>query len=193
MLDGCGFTFWPDLSASRLQAYLAELRNGRTDKPGLSVQSINFYLAACKAFCRWAVRDGRAPDNPLSHLQGGNVRTDRRHDRRALDPDELRRMLDAARTGSVRFGMIGSDRATLYQLAVETGLRAGELRSLTWGSFDLDAGLSTVTVKAASSKHRRDDVLPLKASTAQSLARWHTIMGKVDPETPGIRHDAPER
>ena len=81
--------------------------------------------------------DQRAESNPLTPLQGGNVRLDRRHDRRALSNDELVRLLDVAREGPTRYRMTGPDRARLYQLAVETGLRANELRSLTWDSFDL--------------------------------------------------------
>jgi integrase len=55
--------------------------------------------------------------------------------------------------------MPGRERALLYALALRTGLRANELRSLTAASFNLDAG--TVTVAAAYSKHRREDILPL--------------------------------
>ena len=57
----------------------------------------------------------------------------------------------------------------LYQLAMETGLRASELRSLTRVSFDLDCSPSTVTVEAAYSKRRRKDSLPLKSETVEQL------------------------
>jgi integrase len=57
----------------------------------------------------------------------------------------------------------------LYRLAVESGLRAGELASLTPQSFDLSAACPTVTVQAAYSKRRRQDVLPLRLDTAQQL------------------------
>jgi len=130
------------------------------------------------------VRDRRAADSPLAHLQGGNARVDRRHDRRALSADELRRLLTAVETGPTRMRMSGQDRAMLYRLAVETGLRANELRTLTWGSFDLDAEPATVTVRAAYSKHRRDDVLPLKADMAVLLARWQTIGDGTDSQEP---------
>jgi len=170
VLDGCQFTHWPDVSAALVQNFVGKLR-----KNGRSEQTCSFYLQAAKQFCRWMVRDGRAPDSPLAHLKGGNVRVDRRHDRRALSTDELLRLLAAAETGPIRFGMTGSDRAILYRLTVETGLRANELRTLTWGSFDLKADPPTVTVKAAYSKHRRDDVLPLKADSAKVLAGWRSI------------------
>ncbi len=48
-------------------------------------------------------------------------------------------------------------------------MRAGELRSLTRASFDLDGDPPTVTVEAAYSKHRRQDVLPMRAELAESL------------------------
>lgn len=60
----------------------------------------------------------------------------------------------------------------LYRMAVETGLRVGELRSLTRSSFDLEAVLPTVTVAAAYSKHRRQDIQPLRREFADQLRPW---------------------
>ena len=57
-------------------------------------------------------------------------------------------------------------------MALGTGLRASELRSLTPASFDLDAETPTVTVAAACSKRRRDDVLPMRSDLADALAAW---------------------
>ncbi len=184
IFDGCRFIFWPDVSASKVQTYIAELRTDSEERRGISAQTSNFYVQAVKQFCRWMVQDGRAPDSPVAHLKGINVRTDRRHDRRQLTDDDLRGLLGAARNGPERYGMTGPARATLYQLAVESGLRASELRSLTWGSFDLDSNPPTVTVQAAYSKHRREDTLPLKSSTAQMLARWRDESGTADRRSP---------
>jgi integrase len=171
---GAGFMTWPDISASKLQAYLADRRKDRTDdkgarQRGLSAQTSNFYLQACKQFCRWMIRDARAAENPLDYLQGLNVRTDRRHDRRALSSDELRWLLDATSKAPERFGMGGAERAMLYRLAVETGLRAGELRSLTRSSFQLAVDEPNVTIAAAYAKNLCQDTLPLRASTAAAL------------------------
>ena len=164
-------TYWPELSASKVQAYLAEQRQTKSGKRrvGLSVESANHYLRAVKAFCRWMVLDGRAPDTPLAHLETGNAKTDRRHDRRALTADELAWLLDTTRNASDCYGVGGTDRAMLYRVAVETGLRAGELRSLTVGSFDLDAERPTVTVRAAYSKRRETDVLPIRLEVRDAL------------------------
>jgi len=59
----------------------------------------------------------------------------------------------------------------LYRLAVETGLRSAELRSLTRSSFNLAREEPTVTIAAAYAKNRRQDTLPLKPETANALAR----------------------
>ena len=160
IIDGCKFRTWTDISASKVQYYLADLRNGGES---ISAQTFNFYLQNIKQFCKWMVQDGRASESPLQHLKGLNVRTDRRHDRRALEPDEVRRLLEAARATGQRFGMSGYEN----RLAVETGLRAKELQSLTILSFDFDK--CTVTIEAAYSKHRRQDVLPLRPDTAADL------------------------
>ncbi|MBI5863676.1 MAG: site-specific integrase [Planctomycetes bacterium] len=64
--------------------------------------------------------------------------------------------------------MTGEARFWLYKLALETGLRAGELRSLTRASFDL-AKAPTVTIDAASAKNRESATLPLRSDTADGL------------------------
>ena len=177
VLAGCGFATWADVTASGVMAYLGELRRDRTEggkvTRGVSPQTFNFYLQAVKQFAKWMVADRRAADDPLAGLKGLNVRTDRRHDRRALMADELRRLItETRRQGVERLHMDASQRATLYRLAAETGLRAGEARSLTPASFDLDASTPTVTVAAAYSKRRREDVLPMRRDLADELRRY---------------------
>ena len=60
----------------------------------------------------------------------------------------------------------------LYHLAVTTGLRASELASLTPRSFDLGSDPPTVAVEAGYSKHRRRDVLPLRADVANAMSEY---------------------
>jgi len=164
VLEGCGFTVWSEIRADRIASYLAGLRNGGE---GISAQTSNHHLSAVKQFCRWMVQNRRAGESPVAHLKGLNVKTDRRHDRVQLEVDEVRALLAAAAAGPEREGLTGTERRLLYMLAVESGLRANELRTLTVGSFDLDA--CTVTVQAGYSKHRREDTLPLRRETAEEL------------------------
>lgn len=111
IIDDCGFRRIDDLSASRVQRALSELKRG-----GLSQQTVNFHLQAIKQFCRWLVADRRMGENPLAHLQGGNVKLDVRLERRELADEEIRWFLESARSGPECFGLTGFERFTLYAL-----------------------------------------------------------------------------
>jgi integrase len=163
VIEGCKFFVYGDISASMVERYLIELRQ----RKNVAAATHNYYLKAAKQFCRWMMQNRRASENPLQYLKGLNARIDIRHNRRPLSTDEVRRLLEKTQTEPERLGMSGHERALLYRLAVETGLRAGELRSLTVSSFDLE-GL-TVTLEAAFSKHRKQDRLPLRPDTAIAL------------------------
>ena len=156
-----------DLAPSRIQAALKAIRD-----EGISLRSVHHYTRAVKGFSRWLWRDGRGREDTLAHLTSQNPDADRRHERRALDPDELAQTFQAAERGPVVLKMSGPDRAALYRVAAGTGFRANELRSLTPESFDLTAETPTVTVKAAYSKRRRDDVQPIRPDLADALRPW---------------------
>jgi len=103
-----------------------------------------------------------------------NEKVDVRRERRALTADELRRLIRAAETGEPFRGMSGSDRAMLYRVAMETGLRWSELRSLRRQSFNLTSNPPTVTVAAVDSKHRQEDILPLRQELSEALLAYFT-------------------
>ncbi len=113
------------------------------------------------------VQNRRASESPLAYLKRMNVKVDRRHDRTAFEVDEVQRLLTATYKGPERYGMDGPERALLYKVSIETGARAGEVRSLKVSSFDLTNG--TVTIAAIASKHRQEDILPLRPETVEEL------------------------
>jgi len=169
VIAGCGFKVWQDIQADAVDRFLRELRSG---KEAVGVQTSNYYLGAIRQFCRWMVAHGRVSSSPLAVLRPMNAAVDRKRIRRALTEKELKSLLRATERGPVRVGMTGKERALVYRLAVETGLRAGELRSLMKAGFDLTSSPPTVAVEAAYSKRRRRDVLPLRVDTAKALAAW---------------------
>ena len=156
-----------DLTAGRVQAFLAELR-----EQGRSIQTSNHYLRAIKQFSRWLLRERRIGEDPLAFISMMNVATDRRHDRRPLTQEESSQLLVATRRGRAICKIAADDRAMLYTIAAYTGLRAGELASLTTDSFRLDDSPPTGTVRAAYSKRRREDVLPLRAGLVEVVRPW---------------------
>ncbi len=154
----------------------------------MGVATSNHYLTAAKAFGAWLVRDRRWPENPFGHLSALNAEVDLRRERRALSADEFGRLVEAARVGQAFRGMGGPDRALLYIVAANTGLRAAELASLTADSFDLEANPPTVTVEAGYSKHRRRDVLPLRSDL---VGRLCPLLSRFDSEAAGLRENRP--
>jgi integrase len=109
------------------------------------------------------IHNRRANENPVAHLSGLNPKLDRRHDRRNLDLEELRRLLASARSGQKHYGLTGEDRAMV------SGLRAGELASLTPESFYLDATPPVVVVQPGYVKNRKEVEQPLPSEVAESL------------------------
>ncbi len=168
----CKFQRIDDINAGRVQEALALLR-----AEGRSAASSNHYLRAIKMFTRWLVRDRRVGDDRLAHLSMLNAKIDLRHERRTLEPEALAKVIEAARRGMPFRNLTGPDRAVLYLVAVNTGLRANELASLVPESFDLNGDPPTVTVEAAYSKHRRRDVLPLRPDLTAFIKEHLTIRG----------------
>jgi len=192
VLAACGFVYPPDLCPVKLARYVTELKtNGRparvkkrrAERPpeGLSPRSINRRLTAVKGFVHWLCVTERVRTDPLQQVAKLNARVDRRKVRRALSDDGIVRLVAAAENGAPVLGMGGHYRAMLCRVELGTGLRAGELRSLTPSSFALgDLNRSSVAVEAAYSKHRRRDVLPLRRDLAEVVAQF--IAGKPSNE-----------
>ncbi|MGL4463839.1 MAG: tyrosine-type recombinase/integrase [Planctomycetia bacterium] len=177
----------------RVKAFLADLKNpevaarvsGRRLTTGLSTQTRNFYLAAVRQFVRFCVKNRRLAADPLAAVEPKNVRTDRRHDRRALSDDEVRRLLAAAEESKVVCRLCGPDRAMLYVAALSTGFRASELASLTPASFDLHRTPPAVVLAAEFSKHRTEDVQPLPRAFVERIGGWLAGRPTGEPLWPG--------
>jgi len=182
VFDTCGFNTWQDISASKVQKAISTLHktakiiereklNGKLirkrkekDLGLISLKTQGYYLKAVKQFCRWMVQDSRATESPVEHLQPKRATSAKR---RALEPDEVRILLENTQNAETMLGMTGYERALLYRLAIETGLRVSELKSLRAENFDFEN--NTVIVAAAYTKNRTEAILPLKQDTAGLL------------------------
>jgi integrase len=173
IVDDCNWTFIRDLSPSDTEHFLANLRTS-----GRSAQTSNHYLRAIKQFSRWLRRDCRAEDDVLAHLSMMSVKSDRRHDRRALLLDEFALLIAAAETGPRIESIPGVDRAAMYVLAAWTGFRRKEIGSLTLRSLDLDGDPPTAKVEPAYSKRKQPDTQVLHPDVVQVMKTWlHTKLG----------------
>ena len=157
VMTDCGFVRWTDISASRVQQSIAKMKQ--------AAKTRRDYQQATKQFLTWMVQDRRAGENPLAHLKPITVTKADMKQRRALTPDEIATLLHYTPMLKKRWHMTGAERAILYRLAIETGLRAKELRSLQKNSFDFEA--NTVTVVETDTKNRKEAVLPLRVEPPQ--------------------------
>ena len=203
--ENAGWKTIADIDAATLSLHVEQVR-----AKGRGHATINHHLRAVKGFTRWLMTNHRLARDPLVGVKMLNVSTDRRRERRALDDDELARLLAAAganesvtitkrykrkvgpNKGQIRLGtrtFTIPRRDALYLLAASTGFRFGEIKSLTTRSFDLDADPPTVTVEASYSKRRRRDVQPLRPDIADSLRATLDATPRGEHVWPGLPHE----
>lgn len=167
IIDACGFTRFADINDEVVRQYLAKRQTAKDDP--MSVQTRNHYVRAVKQFAAWMVEHGRAHQSPVAKLKMLNVQAGRVRERRALSTADLLHLIQTTDKAPMYGRIGGRERATVFWLAAESGLRASELRSLTASSFDLDASPPTVTIRARAAKNRRQDVLALTDALAARL------------------------
>ncbi len=165
MLELAKATRIADLNLSKALEAVKALRD-----EGFGAETVNSYIRAVKGFVRWLWRDGRAREHALVHL--ATTKGDLRHPRRALTPDEAGRVVLAAEAGEEHRGLSARDRAMLYRVALGTGYRASELRSLVPERFNLEADPPTITCKACYTKNKKQAVQPIAQSLADLLRPW---------------------
>jgi integrase len=172
IVAGCAVRVVDDITTSRVLKFLEDLR-----RSGKSLTTCNHYLRVIKMFTRWLVCDGRVVKDRVGQLRQANAQLDRRRRRRPLSVAELEKLIAATAAGFRVEGLSGMDRAIVYLLAAYTGLRRGEIASLTPASFDVLGEPPTVSVEAAYSKRRRNDVIPLRHDLAQTVRDWIAARG----------------
>ncbi len=183
VVEGCEFKTLAAMDGEKVVDWLNEFR----EEEDIGARTYNHYLQAADAFGKWLVLTKRLPGNPLVGMERLNAETDVRHKRRALKPDEFARLVEAARTSGVEVqGYDGEMRARIYQISYLTGLRRGELASLTPSSFQMEASPPTLTVEAKSSKHRRKDTLPMHPELVILVRGWIAGLAPDDPLFPNL-------
>lgn len=157
-----------DIDPDDVTAWVAHLR-----RLGRSSSTIQSRIQSVKGFTRWLANHHRLRFDPLSMVRKPNPDADRKYHRRALWPDEWSWIAKAVQsTRKPVQGMKSRDRLLLYRLAIQTGLRASELFSLTPGAFVLDAETPYVLCKASNTKARRQAQQFISAELAADLEKY---------------------
>lgn len=187
LLDKAAIAAVNDLACDRIQGALGRL------KVANSARTANHAMGAIKAFSTWLENAGRIKEAPkgMKLIKPFNEKTDRKRVRRALTMAELNKLLaDTEGAPSIyiygptkskhsKTEVSGPARAALYRLAMGTGFRANELRSLTPESFKLAGNEPTVTIDAKWSKNGKEAIQPITPELAVDLKRY------VDTASPG--------
>lgn len=125
---------------------------------GLAGKTLVNYAEALKGLCAWCVTRSYLADHPVKPL--GNFDTTPEKTRRALTPEEFAKLTEIAPTY----------RRLLYEVAVVSGLRRGELRQLSVD--DLDVKGQTLRLHAEWTKGRREGLQPLSEGLVKRLAAF---------------------
>ena len=208
LAEKCSFARLPDLAAGPLERWLVFQGTNK-----MSAAARNSYRESAVGFCNWCCRTHRLESNPFRDVPLANVKADRKHQRRALTEEELKRLIlvatvrplaeygretvkedpdptkkkrsnwtrkpltfetiiQSAEVGRsslhkhpeliAELEQLGRERALVYKALVLTGLRKGELASLTVGRLDLDGPYPTAILNAADEKNRKGSEIPLR-------------------------------
>ncbi|MGA2881080.1 MAG: site-specific integrase [Bryobacteraceae bacterium] len=154
----------PDLNESRMSGYMT-LRL----KEGAGNRTVNMEID-CLA---------RAAGHPWKLLWPGLKRLEEAKDAgQALSPKQEQRLLDcAARSRSPLL-------VPFIRIALLTGMRAGEIRSMRWGQVNLDS--NTLTVGKSKTRASSGRTIPMSADLAATFAghaAW--LAKKLGPVEPG--------
>lgn len=184
----CSFGTLADLRRDALERWLAA-----QSREGMGARTRNTYRGALVSFGNWCAETGRLAANPFVLVPKADERADPRRRRRALNEAELIQLLDVARRrplldaltvrkgprkgelyAEVRDGLerLGRERALIYKTLVLTGLRKGELESLTVVKLYLDGPDAFAELDSADEKNREGNTLPLRADLAADLRDW---------------------
>lgn len=151
-------------------------RSGRNPKNHkkpvpMTGKALHNYSDTIHAFCRWAKDRKYLATDPLEGLARFDITPKRI--RRALTVDEIQKVLDAAET---------TDDRLLFEVALCTGYRRGELRALQVKDFNQKR--CTISLPAALTKGRKDAEQPISEPLAQKLAE---VTRQLPPSAPLLR------
>lgn len=203
----CTFKRLTDLSGAALERWLVDQQ-----RDGMAAGTRNGYRESWVGFGNWCRATKRLVENPFADVPRADAKADARRKRRALTEEELNRLLDAARRRPLAEALIvrrgkhkgkplakvrpevreqllalGRERALIYKTLVLTGLRKGELASLTVGQIDFTGDVAYLVLNAKDEKNRKGSEIPLRADLAAELRDW------LDERLAALREEAPRR
>jgi integrase len=192
VLHGCGFGTLADLERSAVERWLKKRR-----QEGASPRTRNVDLIRLNSFSNWCVSIGRLLTDPFRGITKADEKSEPRRRRRAMTEGDLKSLLDVARRRpllealTVRKGKrkgeryakvrpevreqleeLGRERALIYKTLVLTGLRKGELASLSVAQLRLDGPIPHLELDAEDEMNREGNGVVIRDDLAEDLKRW---------------------
>jgi integrase len=161
-----GFERPGDITADGMNRIMAAMK-----AEGKAPRTIQGRVVAAKAFTKWLTDHSKLAHDPLRSVKRPSLKTDRRLRRRMLLPAEWPYLRAATLAGGPRGGMNPLERVALYAVAIQTGLRSGELRSLTKADLYLAGEKPYVRCKAEHTKNKQEARQYIQADLAEELRR----------------------
>jgi site-specific recombinase XerD len=141
--------------------YLSSLQ---ADGARLSNATIQQLLTVVRLFHAYLMEEGVRSNNPTAHSHASRAMIARHHKLPWIpNDDDWHSILNAARQEPIR-------NRVMLAFAYDAGLRREELCSLR--SDDIDPSRRTLTIRAETTKGRRDRVVPYSASSSELLHRY---------------------
>ncbi|MGY8823234.1 MAG: tyrosine-type recombinase/integrase [Candidatus Latescibacterota bacterium] len=138
-------------------------------KENLANKTLNNYAEALRAFCDWSVTREYLRNNPLKGLK--RFEESPLSQRRAMTINEIHKLLEHC----------APHRRLLYEIALTTGLRANELRSLTVS--DLDTQENGLRLRKEWTKNRKESFQPLTEILVKCLSKSVQLGEPIDAYT----------
>jgi integrase len=159
-----GFEIAADITADAVNRYAHDLRQKKR-----ASRTVHAHLTAIKSFTKWLADNHKLPRDPLASVKKPNPQVDRKRRRRMLLVSEWQWLRNATASGPERFEIPADERVLLYAVAIQTGLRSSELRSLTRGRLFLDQKQPFITCEAGSTKNRKSARQYIQPDLAKEL------------------------
>ena len=178
--DKLGLVTLADLEGilSRVEGVLRNLstagkgKSARGTKP--AGKTLENYADGLRAFCQWLVKRGLLAEDPLERISSFD--TTAKSKRRALTVAEIHTLLNSIDAD----GTVWAKRRRLgYEVAIASGLRAGEIRALRVGDLDVDRG--GLYLRAEWTKNRKPGFQYLPASLVSRLRDASNGKAKEEP------------
>ena len=196
-LTACFVPEFGDKKLSELNAWIIEKWRSHRLKSGIRPATVNRDLTAIKAALAKAVEWRFIPAHPLADLKpskvdhAGKVRflsdeeeasllqaLDQREERKRTERDTHNQWLKARKKTALPSleGRYADHLKPLVILALNTGMRRGELLTLAWADIDMPRAMLTVngdTAKSGKTRH-----IPLNTDATTAIETWRETTGQ---------------